>query len=94
MIYLVIALVVCVVIFNSSKTKKKEESKQKVERGEETDLQNITSGKIVIFLLGIMVLATVGGTKLGLFSQVGDVAFIVLIIFLGYLLYMKLFSKR
>lgn len=94
MIYLIIILVVCIAMFTSSQNKKKGEAKKEVEADEEKELQNITNGKIIIFLLGIMILAAVGGSKLRLFSQVGDVAFIVLIIFLGYLLYIKLFSKR
>lgn len=94
MIYLVIIIAVCIVMFSSSQNKKKEEAKKEVETENGNDYQNVTSGKIIIFLLGIMVLASVGGMKLGLFTKIGDVAFIVLIIFLGYLLYIKLFSKR
>ncbi|MEZ3435567.1 MAG: hypothetical protein K1W34_13260 [Lachnospiraceae bacterium] len=55
--------------------------------------QNVTGAKVVLFLIGIMVLAMIGGSKIALFSVVGDLAFVILILFLGYLLFKKLFMR-
>lgn len=51
------------------------------------------NAKMILFLIGIMILGTIGGTIFPLFSLIRDLAFIVLIFFLGYLLYKKLFKK-
>lgn len=53
----------------------------------------ITGSKVTLFLLGIMILAKLGGTKIDLFNTVGDFAFIVLVLFLGYMLFKKLFMR-
>lgn len=53
----------------------------------------ITGSKITLFLLGMMILAKLGGTKVDLFNTVGDFAFVALILFLGYMLFKKLFMR-
>lgn len=49
--------------------------------------------KIVVFLIGIMVLSFIGSSVSSIFSLIGKLAFILLIVFLGYLLFKKLFMK-
>lgn len=53
----------------------------------------ITGSKITLFLLGMMILAKLGGTKVDLFNTVGDFSFVALILFLGYMLFKKLFMR-
>lgn len=83
MIYLgiIIAIVVFLVLKNSGTNVKAEKKEMTMDT------------KIVLFLLGIMVLGAVGGTRIRIFSSIGDLAFIAFIVFLGYLLFNKLFKK-
>lgn len=55
--------------------------------------KKITEMKVIIFLLGIMILADIGEGKLFILGKVGDIAFIVLIILLAYGLFRKLFMR-
>ena len=83
MIY--IGIIVAIIVFFVLKSKGSEETSEKKEMTLDT--------KIVLFLIGIMVLGAVGGIKLPLFSSIGDLAFIAFIVFLGYMLFKKLFKK-
>lgn len=55
--------------------------------------KRITGIKVIIFLLGIMILSEIAESKMFIFGRVGDIAFIVLIILLGYGLFRKLFMR-
>lgn len=87
MLYVGIVLGIIVVVWLNSKKGKGNE----ITETEST--QNVTGAKVVLFLIGIMVLAMIGGSKIALFSVVGDFAFVMLILFLGYLLFKKLFMR-
>lgn len=53
----------------------------------------ITAFKIAVFLIGIIILAGIGGSRLSFFKMVGDIAFVLLIITLGFILFKKLFMR-
>lgn len=57
------------------------------------DTSDILAFKVVVFLLGIMLLSAVGGSKVAFFNTIGDFTFIVLIIFLAIVLFKKLFIR-
>lgn len=85
MIYvgIIIAIIVFVVLKSGNSN-----TNEKAEKKEMT-----VDTKIVLFLLGIMILGAIGGTRVRFFSSIGDLAFIAFIVFLGYLLFKKLFKK-
>lgn len=65
----------------------------KVNKSTEVASKKNTGTRIILFLLGIMILAEIGKSKVFLFGEIGDVAFVILIIVLGYGLFKKLFMK-
>lgn len=51
------------------------------------------SWKVIVFLAGIILLCKIGGSKFYLFNTLGNIAFFLLIVYLGYLLFKLLFMK-
>ncbi len=56
-------------------------------------MKKVTDIKIILFLLGVMVLSEFGSEKMEILGRLGDIVFIILIFYLGYLLFKKLFVK-
>ena len=87
MLYIGIIVGIIVIIITQTKRNDKNENTEHIPS------PTVTSKKIVIFLVGVMALTAIGGTKLVLFKTIGDFAFIALVLYFGYILFKKLFMK-
>lgn len=62
------------------------------ENQNEQTQSKFTPPRIIAFLVGIMILGYVASYVVSYFAFVSTVAFVLLVIYLGYFLYKKLFS--
>lgn len=77
----------CCFFLKSGNNTRKEVEETTEEAG---TIKNVTDAKVILFLVGIMVLAEVGSSKM---LMLGDVVFVVLILYLGYVLFKRLFMR-
>lgn len=91
MLYIGIVVGVIAIIWLKGGNNTKKETEETTE--ETGTMKKVTDIKIILFLIGIMILSEFGSEKMQMLGTVGDVVFIILIIYLGYLLFKKLFLR-
>lgn len=70
--------------------KRKRKIAEKRRNSKEIEIMDI---KIIIFLIGVAILGSIGGSIIPQFTLIGELAFVLLIVFLIYVLFKKLFLK-
>ena len=65
---------------------------ENTENQNEQKVNKFTTPRVIIFLVGIMILSYVASYVVAYFAYVSTMAFILLVIALGYFLYKKLFG--
>lgn len=91
MLYIGIVVGIIAVFFLKSGNNTRKEVEETTEEG--GTIKNVTDAKVILFLVGVMVLAEVGSSKMLMLGMLGDVFFVVLILYLGYVLFKKLFMR-
>lgn len=91
MLYIGIVVGIIAVFFLKSGNNTRKEVEETTE--EAGTIKNVTDAKVILFLVGVMVLAEVGSSKMLMLGMLGDVVFVVLILYLGYVLFKKLFMR-